>query len=196
MDWLPSLPSVFLHRQISLCSLETARALEKPMFVKPAEGKVFEPKVYSRGSGLPEISQEGDILVLVSDPVTFTLEVRCFVNAGKVVTSSPYWRNEALAQAPDGSWPFLGTEQEESLAFASEVLNHPGVTVPPAFVLDIGITSEHGWAVIEGNPCWGAGLYGCDPLAALETGRHALRRPDQLRDDDRRWISRRRSDAP
>ncbi|HEX2746606.1 MAG TPA: ATP-grasp domain-containing protein [Verrucomicrobiales bacterium] len=193
---LPSLPDEFVHRKIALLRLSEAALLDRPTFVKPAEGKVFEPRVFPAGSELPSVEQVGDIAVLISDPVTFILEVRCFVAGGKVISASPYWRNEKLAVTMDGRWPFLESEEEEALEFAGKVLGHPEVACPPAFVLDVGITREHGWAVIEGNPCWGAGLYGCDPLAALQCGRISLRRRNELTPEHLKWISKRQSTTP
>jgi len=39
---------------------------------------------------------------------------------------------------------------------------------PQAFVLDVGIIKRRGWAVVEPNACWGAGIYGCTPSKVLE----------------------------
>lgn len=191
MDWLVKLPKALRHRKVSIMRLSEARSRVTNQFVKPAEGKAFEPKVYAKGEDLPTLEQVEDIQVLVSEPVTFLNEFRCFVLEGEVVSASPYWRNDALAQTVDGSWPFLGSEEAEAMAFAKKVLTHPEVTHPPAFVLDVGCTQQHGWVVIEGNPCWGAGLYGCSPSAALDTGRRAVRRQTGLTRDDERWVSAR-----
>ena len=195
MDWLAWLPREMRHRGVCIRPLSQARLEVVHQFVKPAEGKVFEPKVYASGADLPTLDQVGDIPVLISDLVTFTLEVRCFVLEGTVVTASPYWRDGALAQDADGSWPFLAGEEAEALGFARTVLEHPGVASPPAFVLDVGITSEHGWAVIEGNPCWGAGLYGCDPWEALQTGRRAILKKKDAAVEDLRWVASRASES-
>jgi hypothetical protein len=191
IDWLAKLPRELRHREVALTTLSDARMHTAPQFVKPADGKVFEPKVYTTGEGLPSVDQIGDITVLLSEPVTFVNEVRCFVLEGEVLSASPYWRNDALAQAADGSWPFEGTEEADALAFAKQVLMHPEVSSPPAFVLDVGLTQEHGWAVIEGNPSWGAGLYGCNASAALQTGRRAIRRRRDISAEDLRWVSAR-----
>lgn len=191
IDWLLKLPKALRHREVSIMRLSESRSRVTNQFVKPADGKVFEPKVYATGEDLPTVEQVGDIQVLVSEPVTFLNEFRCFVLEGEVLSASPYWRNDALAQAADGSWPFLGSEEVEVIAFAKEVLTHPEVTYPPAFVLDVGCTREHGWAVIEGNPCWGAGLYGCSPDAALETGRRAIGKRPTISRSDAQWVSNR-----
>ncbi len=189
-DWLVRLPSRFTHRGISLCSLAEARKLQAPIFVKPAEGKVFDARVYTSGEDLPKAEQVDDTLpVLTSEPVTWQLEVRCFILDRKIMTLSPYWRGGQLAQAGDGSWPFLPGEEEGAQEFARGLLEAEDVGMPPAFVLDIGITTEHGWAVIEGNPCWGAGLYGCSAQAALQTAHRAIRSKTTLVQADRRWTS-------
>jgi hypothetical protein len=39
--------------------------------------------------------------------------------------------------------------------------------VPQACVVDVGIMRGRGWGVIEANPAFGAGIYGCDPAAVL-----------------------------
>lgn len=37
------------------------------------------------------------------------------------------------------------------------------MTLPRAMVVDVGFVADRGWAVIEFNAAWGAGLNGCDP---------------------------------
>ncbi|MCC6739503.1 MAG: ATP-grasp domain-containing protein, partial [Planctomycetia bacterium] len=58
-------------------------------------------------------------------------------------------------------------------AFASSILADPAVEVPRAAALDVGRIRGRGWAVVELNSAWAAGLYGCDPEAVLEVLRHA-----------------------
>ena len=189
-EWLPGLPGDFLKRKVGISTLKEMRPFEEPRFVKPAEGKVFEARVYQTGTDLPGVDQVDESLpVLWSEPVNFVLEVRCFVRGGEILAMSPYWRNGALADGPDGSWPFEGKEEQETRDFVSAVLRHPGVETPPAFVLDAGIIEGRGWAVIEGNPCWGAGLYGCPARAALEAGRAALVPKSQMTEAQWKWTS-------
>jgi hypothetical protein len=45
------------------------------------------------------------------------------------------------------------------------------VLLPRATVLDIGVIQ--GWAVVELNAAWGAGIYGCNPEAVLDVVRYA-----------------------
>lgn len=194
-DLLTTLPERFLQREVKIVALSEARNLEEPVFVKPADGKVFDPKVYSSGKALPEVEQIGDIPVLTSTPLPFALEVRFFVLDGAPVTASPYWRNDHLAQATDGTWPFLANEEGDSLSFACEVMNACADLFPPAFVLDVGLT-ELGWVVIEANPCWGAGLYGCAPILALQTARRAVVKAATADEQARRWVSKRNALKP
>jgi hypothetical protein len=39
--------------------------------------------------------------------------------------------------------------------------------LPRAVVVDVGLIDGRGWAVIEFNAAWGAGLNGCDPDKVL-----------------------------
>ena len=39
--------------------------------------------------------------------------------------------------------------------------------VPEAVVIDVGVIANHGWAVIESNAAFAAGIYGCDAEKVL-----------------------------
>ena len=41
------------------------------------------------------------------------------------------------------------------------------VELPKTCVIDVGLIDARGWAVIEANATWGAGLNGCDPARAM-----------------------------
>ena len=192
VDWLTNVPLKYLQRQVELLTLGEARALTDRAFVKPADGKIFDPKVYNRGADLPT-DQNVDIQVLRSGVVDFRLEVRCFVRSRQVVSLSPYWRDDNLALDAEGSWPFRADEEGEARAFADAVLSAPEVPLPPACTLDVGRLSDGSWAVVEANPCWGAGLYGCDPREALATIKDAIIRKEDVTMATRPWISKRRT---
>ena len=59
--------------------------------------------------------------------------------------------------------------------------------MPPAFVLDIGQVVGRGWAVIEANPAWASGIYGCDAAKILPILQRACIRTDRIDDADKRW---------
>jgi len=184
LDWLPSLPQEYRKRDVRLTTLAVARRLANTAFIKPADEKSFAARVYASGADLPQSDTLPDATpTLVADPVDWRVEYRCFVLERKVVTSSPYWRDGALAQAEDGSWPALEDEQAAALAFAQSALADQRVSLPPAMALDVGIIQGRGWAVVEANAAWGSGLYGCDPVAILPVLQRACVRrttPDRM----------------
>ncbi|MES2709042.1 MAG: ATP-grasp domain-containing protein [Verrucomicrobiota bacterium] len=194
VDWLTVVPREFLHRDIEFMTLEEARGRSTRAFVKPADGKVFEPRVYDSGTDLPtEEHVDSDLPVLRSGVVDFRLEVRCFVRNRQVVTRSPYWREDRLAVNEQGHWPFEAHEEADALRFAESVLQDDRIALPAACTLDVGRLSDGVWAVIEANPCWGAGLYGCDPKEVLFSIREAILPRSRVTDADKRWISKRRA---
>jgi hypothetical protein len=188
LDWLTTLPQQFLQRTVTYHTLGAARRLPGPIFVKPADAKSFVAQVYSHGQALPNDDIFEDYLpVLVSDPVQWLVEYRCVVIDRHVVTASPYLRAGQLAQADDESWPASTEEQAAALNFATSVLSTPSIEVPPAFVLDIGFIAERGWAVIEANSVWGAGIYGCSPEVVLTALQRGCISVTSLSAADRRW---------
>ncbi|MCW1884623.1 ATP-grasp domain-containing protein [Luteolibacter flavescens] len=194
VEWLTVVPREYLQRDIELMSLGSARDRTSAAFVKPADGKIFEPKVYATGADLPTDEHvDMDIPVLRSGIVDFRLEVRCFVRGRQIVTLSPYWRDDELARGEDGMWGFLPDEEEGARKFAEAVLADDRVLLPPACTLDVGRLPDGSWAVIEANPCWGAGLYGCDPKEVLLSIQDAIIPRDSLTEESRRWVSKRRT---
>ncbi len=194
IDWLTTIPKEHLSRKIETTTLKDARTRIESAFVKPADGKIFEPRVYEKGSDLPgEEHVDGDIYVLRSGIVHFELEVRCFLKGRSVITHSPYWRNGNLAEDSIGEWPYRHEEESEAMAFANSVLADDRVTLPPSCTLDVGKTTDHGWAIIEANPIWGAGLYGCDPKSVLKAIPDSIIPRENVRAEHRPWISKCRS---
>lgn len=109
--------------------------------------------------------------VLVAEVVQWEIEFRCFVLDRQVKTMSIYLWNGELQR--DVQFYSSDDEQEEVLRFAQTVLADSSVNVPRSFVLDVGTISGRGWAVVELNSSWGAGIYGCDPKMVLEVVRYS-----------------------
>jgi hypothetical protein len=82
--------------------------------------------------------------------VNFTVEVRTFVLDGVVLGAGVY---EGKSEATDAVEFVGGLTRSMSL--------------PRTVVVDVGFIDRRGWAVIEFNPAWGAGLNGCDPERVL-----------------------------
>jgi hypothetical protein len=187
--WLADLPEKYRRREVKFTTLAEARQLEHPAFFKPADDKCFPARVYESAAELPA----GDVLpaatpVLVSQVVDWEIEFRCFVLEGKVATYSPYLRHGELAQGKDGDWLAAPQEIDGALQFISEVLADSQVELPPSIVVDVGRITGSGWAVIEANPSWGAGIYGCDADQVLDVIRRGCVRLDQLSPGDQQWV--------
>ena len=184
--WLPGLPERHRWRRIEVSVLGDVRqSLAEPTFVKPADGrKAFEGKVYATPDELPgpDVLPD-DTPVFVCEPVQWDVEFRCHVHEGTVVTMSPYLLNGELALTQDGRWEAPDDDARQARRYAEEVLAE--VPVPPATVLDVGRIHDRGWAVVEANAAWGAGLYGCDPEEVLKV----LARSCRTTAADRDWVA-------
>jgi len=168
LDWLPTLSWKWRGRNVCLKTLGEACGVSTRAFIKPADEKCFDAKVYLSGAELPTPGPlPEDLAVLVQEIVEWEVEFRCFVLDRKVVTLSPYWRNGQLAKTEDGTWPAAPEEFEAAKEFCERVLADSSVKVPKAVVIDVGIIANRGWAVIESNAAFSSGMYGCNPETVL-----------------------------
>lgn len=183
-DWLPGLPPRFLRRELRVSTLAAARAHPGPVFVKPADGrKGFAGQLYRAGAGLPsDDACPDDTPVYMAEPVTWQVEVRCFVLDGRVLTCSPYLRGGSYT---DGDWSL--TIEERSAAKACVEQLFAVAPAPPAVVIDVGFIEGRGWAVVEANSAFGAGVYGCDPERVLEVLARACVPRHELDTSDATW---------
>ncbi|WP_433475641.1 ATP-grasp domain-containing protein [Spirillospora sp. CA-142024] len=187
--WLPGLPERHRRRSIDVSTLgEVRQSLSEPAFVKPADGrKAFEGKVHHSPDELPgEDVLPDETPVFVSEPVLWDVEFRCHVLEGQVVTMSPYLLDGELALTADGHWHVPEQDVHEAREYAAHVLKE--VPVPPGTVLDVGRIHDRGWAVVEANAAWGAGLYGCDPEQVLRVLARACLDRRHIAPDDRDWV--------
>jgi hypothetical protein len=177
LDWLPNLPHHLRKRDVRLTTLADARSIQSRCFIKPADEKGLDAKIYQSGAELPGPDLFPDALpVLVQEVVTWRSEFRCFVLDSKVLTVAPYFLKNQIAQDDDGNWITETPEVTEAIQFANAALADPCIKPPHAFVLDVGLTQDRGWAVIEANAAFSSGIYGCDPVQALEVIRHSVRK--------------------
>jgi hypothetical protein len=168
LDWLTRLPARWRDREVRLTTLAEARNVADRAFFKPADEKCFDARVYSSGTELPAPGPlPEDLPVLVQGVVEWKIEFRCFVLDRKVAAVSAYWRDGQLAKSDDGMWIASEAELADAGRFCESVLAEQSVFVPEAVVLDVGVIRNHGWAVIECNAAFAAGIYGCDPVAVL-----------------------------
>lgn len=171
-DWLVRLPFEYKHRHIAMRALGEARSIAESRFIKPPNDKSFPAGVY-RGAELPS-EYPADTPVLVSDVVRWEKEFRCFVLNRTLHTYSIYSRGGELQREAE----FASTPQDDSelKAFIARLLADSRVDLPRATVIDVGTIEGVGWACVEQNAAWGAGIYGCTPSAVLEVLRLASKR--------------------
>ena len=173
--WLANLPPHLLGRRVEFCTLLGARQKTFPLFVKPAGEKEFEARVYDSAADLPpdEDRQESQP-VLVSEVVEWEVEYRCFMLEGRVLTASSYWRGEASTRAENGDYPSPPDELAAAMELACKAVSNKRKFGDYGAVVDVGIIRGFGWAVVEANPAFGSGIYGCDPEKVLEVVSHCL----------------------
>jgi len=185
LDLLARVPARFLRRQVESATFADLARLRNRTFVKPADplDKWFDAGVYTdvrdiytRGRSWP------DAPVLVSEPVEWSLEFRYFVLEGKAVAGSPYIAyGRTMWNGTDSAMPVAGLSMVEELCSAMKG------ELPPAFVVDVGRIEDRGWAVVEFNPVWSAGLLNADSHAVLWALQRATRKRSELTEADRRW---------
>jgi hypothetical protein len=123
-----------------------------PVFVKPLVPKAFRAGVWRAPEDLKEECKGlGDETpVIMSEVVQIAAEARAWVMDGQVLTCAVY----------EGE----GDSSEAAAALASFTRDIP---LPEACVVDAAYIAGRGWALLEANAAWGAGLNGCDAALAL-----------------------------
>lgn len=140
-------PAKFLNRQITRYTLDEMLSVGFPLFVKPVTPKQFRGAVYESNDALAAECRglSASTAVFASEPVSFAAEARTFVMDGLVLDAAIY---EGKSEA-GGAGQFV------------EALTH-SMSLPRTVVVDVGFIDSRGWALIEFNAAWGAGLNGCD----------------------------------
>lgn len=169
VDWLARLPAEHRKRRVELLAAREARGLRGPAFIKPPNDKSFPARVYREGE-FPAFVEDS-APVLVSEVVEWESEFRCFLLDRELRALSVYLRNGELQRHRD--FRHAGSEEAALRAFVATILRDARVDLPRAAALDVGLIRGRGWAVVELNSAWAAGIYGCDPEEVLEVLRHA-----------------------
>ena len=176
LDLLAKIPLAFRQRAVEYCRFSDLQKLHKPTFVKPADAlrKLFDAGVYAdvRDIRTPK-NIDARTPVLIAEPVEWSAEFRCFVSEGKVAASSPYLSFGRPVWQPYDKGGEKATESKSVLVFCERLLTQAKALLPPAFVVDVGLIEDRGWAVVEFNPAWCSGLLGADPQRVLAVLRRA-----------------------
>ena len=151
-ELLLHVPAEMLRRELRRSTLAEAGELQFPTFIKPVVPKQFRGAVYPNASALADECRglPSNALIFVSEPVNLVAEAHSFVLEGRVLDTAIY---EGRADAAEA------TTLVAQLARA--------VPLPRALVIDTGLIANRGWALVEFNAAWGAGLNGCDPERVL-----------------------------
>ena len=174
-EWLARVPEALAGRPIWAGRLAQIDDAPASGWMKPAEAKVpgLPARWYDSREEFETLAQRAGFPAsgwAQVSPVRLDLaeEHRCYVLDRTVLTSSPY----LLA---DGSTYDEGWERRGDLAhgaaraFAQVVVDEMGDDQPGGYTLDVGITANGRWAVIEANPAWCSGTYGCELSAVADT---------------------------
>jgi hypothetical protein len=165
-DWLAKLPFEFLKRKVEFMTLGEAKQIQDRKFIKPADDKCFDARVYETFN--PSDILEDNIPVLVSEVVEFIAEYRCFIKDGRALTSSCYILEGELAEPKN--WYNFDLLKIYGFKDPINYINMMLTEVDSEnAVIDIGIIKDQGIAVIESNPTWASGIYGCDPYLVLQS---------------------------
>jgi hypothetical protein len=151
-DLLLKVDASWLKREVHGATLEQVASGPFPRFIKPLVPKVFRAAVWPGPEALAEECQglAGDTPVLSSEVVTLRAEARGWVLDGRVRTCAVYEGEGHVAEAE----AFLATVAREAV-------------LPRTCVLDAAWVEGRGWALLEANAAWGAGLNGCDAAEAV-----------------------------
>jgi ATP-grasp domain, R2K clade family 3 len=190
-DLLAKLPLEYRRRTVEYARFSDLGRLKAPTFAKPADAlnKSFDAGVYSsvRDIRAPR-GVDPTNPVLLSEPVEWSAEYRCFIKEEEITAWSPYISFGRPCWKPFGKGT-LATETPSNLqSFCKRLFSQSGVLFPPAFVMDIGLIDDRGWGVVEFNPIWCSGLLGADPRKVLAGLKRACHDADRLSIGDRRWV--------
>ncbi len=187
LDLLARVPADLLARTVRFGTLAAMKHLPGPIFVKPADPilRNFDAGVYrcvADVRGRTTIDEQTP--VLVSEPVEWTAEFRCFIRERKVAAWSPYLSFGRPVWKPGSA----GELPANLAAFCERLVNRMGETLPPAFVVDIGVLEDGRWAVVEFNPAWCSSILGANAEKVLTVIERAAIWSRELRGQDVPWV--------
>jgi hypothetical protein len=193
-ELLAQLPREFRQRAVECSCFGALSRLKAPAFVKPADAlnKAFDPGIYARARDIRAPNGvDPNSPVLVAEPVEWSAEYRCFIREGEVVAWSPYISFGRPVWKAFGPGTLTAEAPANVLSFCGRLFSRSGVSFPPAFVIDVGLIDDRGWAVVEFNPAWCSGVLGADPRKVLAVLERACQDGRRLSGADQQWVLKR-----
>lgn len=194
LDLLARLPLEFRLRAVEYGAFRDLSRLKAAAFIKPADplNKAFDAGISAdfRNIRAPQ-GVDSCTPILVAEPVQWLAEYRCFILERKIAAMSPYLSFGRPVWRPHGQGSEEARECSHVRAFCERMFSLSRVAFPPAFVMDVGLIEERGWAVVEFNPVWCSGLLGADPHRVLAVLRRASQDTEELPEADRAWLVQR-----
>lgn len=142
--------------------------IDSPKFLKPKTEKFFTGLVVEKQEDLEKVqlassflANEDDELIWVTNPVNIKREIRFFVIKGQIVTASQYRRNGQVEHKLS-EWVY----DTSAWAAVTDILSNRGM-IDDAFVMDMGLTDEGKWLIVELNNFNSSGLYECNTDAIV-----------------------------
>lgn len=167
--WLSGLDSSLTGRRIETGTLDEMPA-DGIVFAKPAEAKIrgFVSAKYTKKHiediYAAETVPSETILQWSVDILDMNHEHRFFVANGEVMAGSPYFV-DSIVYTADMTSPF----SDEAKLFALDAIHELKDNQPPAYTLDVARNERTGeWLIVEANPAWSSGLYGCNHAAVMD----------------------------
>ncbi|WP_164000977.1 ATP-grasp domain-containing protein [Pyxidicoccus caerfyrddinensis] len=150
-DLLLKVDASLVKREVRGATLEQVASEAFPRFIKPLVPKVFRAAVWPGPEALAEECRglAPETPVLSSEVASLRAEARGWVLDGRVRTCAVYEGEGSVAEAE----AFLATVARAA-------------PLPRTCVLDAALVEGRGWALLEANAAWGAGLNGCDAAEA------------------------------
>ncbi len=152
-DFMLQVEKKWVKRSISVVMLSEKENLSYPCFIKPVIPKLFKAQVYYSVEELDHETRglEAQIELVLSEIVQIKSEARFFILDAQVMTGSIYEGESSLTDAK---------------LFVAQFLKESTTPLPATYVLDLGLSKNEEWFVLEANSTWGAGLNGCCPEKA------------------------------
>ena len=155
------LPKGLLGREVRAVNLRSASNMHREAFVKPADCKIVGPEDCGRAmvanvatwaKECLDFGVNSSTVVLISDPISFDEEWRCWYDGTRVTEASLYLRDGV-------TWDEFPAEEIPLLlgAFAEVV----GKEVKQPCTIDVGLV-KGAPVLVELNPVWSSGIYTSD----------------------------------